>query len=1306
MNRTYKVAKSLTRGVVVTSEKASSYQGKAVKTVIAAAAALVAGTAIAAPSYVAPSDSITPLVNTGITKLEDLNKNAETVWKHTEVKQETENFFNTSNDFSFDKTLWIVGDVKKAAGSTDAYVKDFHANGLWLDGEGKTGINTGTIYVTTANDAQYWQVKAMGSNAGTIVNKGTIITKNAVAMALGSQKAEKKLQNDGLIVVEDQGRGLELGGGANVTGSAENNGRIVVGAPAKGATEIGAVYIGDGSVNNTFTNNKGASIEATDAGYAIYFGEGSNNTASLKSGSLTQGDIVVKSADSTNNIEIEKDASVTGDVIVKLGTAALTGAEGAAVDGDLIAANGSATVAEELTFNNVSVGTAAVEKTDTTLAVAASKGSVTVSGELYADTVTLNTTDSVFTNNGYTELGTVTFAKASTAGASTRDTSANGFVNNGEAVIEKLVFVNGSDVFKNNANSTVEIGSVVVPLNSDGGEVALTGVTNQGTVYTDLKNVAAKDEDGKWGATAFGTALKDSSILDESITSDVTLDEYQEIIKVLGNGIALHSANITTTDGGAISLTDANTVVSGDLGHAEVAGTYKSDKPNFSTDTQISRDLSFGSFTFTPAAENTPAITSAALGHATNTVTLRGDKNGNVINGVKSDVAVTLTNVNFGAEDEDRGTLQNDIVIAGDTKVVGSFTARDVQLAGTGTLAVEGNFTVDQLSKAANASGAATVQEFGTLTVLGEKLPADADGKPAADQTLQIGDAAITVTANSDDAGAYGSMLVAGNYTAAASAYHEAHEEENVVYVGQATTFNGTVAFNKNNTSVQNAVVIDMAGLAADTSYKAVTADKDGVTTDHQIVNADTALTADKLVINNLQAVSHDSLKYDEENKVWTALVGKVNNTTSVDVGSLFYKPTYADGVLTFNTDKELLADIRSLGLNTAGQIALSTENLQFNQNAVADKIIFGLEELVTPSENVQQTLKAEAEKLGLTLDFESGDYELTIDPTDADQVAFDQKVQGVMDGLLTQLINAENAATNMAALGGAFTTALDINDQVTAAVSRRTSAQRTEGFTPWVDVFGTTNEAKRLYGNGAGYEADIYGAVLGFDYTAACGGTLGVAFNVGQADGNSVGSGAKVDNDADFYGVSIYGAQTFGDFNVKADLGYTQVSNDLSTNNVLGSYKESLDANVFTFGLGTEYLAKFGALNVTPHAGIRLSRIDMDDSKYGADYDAMTVYQLPLGVAFSGNFDVNGWKLAPMVDLSVVPAFGDKDAVATYTGGIQNVTRVVDTNPIQATLGVSAQNGAWTFGLNYGLTAGGDDRMNNAFNANLRYSF
>ena len=49
MNRTFKVASNKLRGTVVCSEKASSYQGRSVKTVIAAAvASLVAGTAFAA----------------------------------------------------------------------------------------------------------------------------------------------------------------------------------------------------------------------------------------------------------------------------------------------------------------------------------------------------------------------------------------------------------------------------------------------------------------------------------------------------------------------------------------------------------------------------------------------------------------------------------------------------------------------------------------------------------------------------------------------------------------------------------------------------------------------------------------------------------------------------------------------------------------------------------------------------------------------------------------------------------------------------------------------------------------------------------------------------------------------------------------------------------------------------------------------------------------------------------------------------------------------------------------------------------
>ena len=99
-------------------------------------------------------------------------------------------------------------------------------------------------------------------------------------------------------------------------------------------------------------------------------------------------------------------------------------------------------------------------------------------------------------------------------------------------------------------------------------------------------------------------------------------------------------------------------------------------------------------------------------------------------------------------------------------------------------------------------------------------------------------------------------------------------------------------------------------------------------------------------------------------------------------------------------------------------------------------------------------------------------------------------KYTNIVDGKLAQLlalgealdkaqssaiINAEHAATNMAVLGGAFTTTLDVNDQVTAVLNRRMSlanlnvSRNEAGVTPWVDVFGTMNEGKRLFGNGMG---------------------------------------------------------------------------------------------------------------------------------------------------------------------------------------------------------------------------------------------
>ena len=1319
MNRTYKVAKSLTRGVVVTSEKASSYQGKAVKTVIAAAAALVAGSAIAAPSYVAPSDSITPLVNTGITKLEDLNKNAETVWKHTEVNQATENFFNTTDDFSFDKTLWIVGDIKKAAGSTDAYVKNFHANGLWLDGADKTGINTGTIYVTTANDAQYWQVKAMGSNEGTIVNKGTIIAKNAVAMALGSKEATKKLQNDGLIVVEDQGRGLELGGGANAAGSAENNGRIVVGAPAKGATEIGAVYIADGSVNNTFTNNKGASIEAADAGYAIYFGEGSNNTATLKSGSLTQGDIVVNSSTSntapTGNINIEKDASVTGDVIVNLGTAALKGAEGAAVDGDLIAANGSATVAEELTFNNVSVGAAAVATGDDS--EAATNGNVTVTGELNAATLTLNTAGSAFTNEGTVKFNTITFAKASADTPSTTDdTPAKGFVNAGKATVENLVFVNTTDTITNSGTLIVQ--------KVDTGKLESVGVTNTGTIETSLANLikSSTDEDGSvtYTATAFGSAASTNNtgdLIDTSTTGTYSLDDYKTISTALGNKFNFTNANIVLVDDegkqSKLKLEEiGSSTATGptNFGRSDVIASYNSGNPDFNGNQFLARPLTIGSLEVAKTATNENELNSLTIGNASaNPLTLRGNAKGEVIIGAKEGdklVDVTFRRVDLGAEDTDFGTIDNAVTFAAQSTITGAFTftneAGTTVAADNGNLTVNGTMTTNGLTNNGQisvngdldtawyeqGSTNAVVITDGTFAILGNKPAAtttqaegDEEAPKAFENAVKVQTVSFGATAGETNLGvlSVGASTAAAN-AAVADAYGEIDADKSVIYIAKQAVFgDGTDDLTIGGNNEATDLLVDIRGVVGTAGYAA----KDGV-----LKNAISADNTNGAKVTLVGVKNAPAAAFEGENGAKTLKLADsaTGGTLTVDYGTMFYGTSTdhtsqgtvaADGTISFarNTTYDKLLDDTYQGGNAKADL----DAVSFGHNQLSDAVVWGLT-----------------------------DYIADVKASDGYSAAQDQRQY--LENKISDYLDSVNTASVMALAGGAFNTALDVNDQVTAALERRTSlaslnAPRTTGVTPWVDVFGTTNEGKRLYGEGYGYEADIYGAVLGLDYTASCGATIGLAFNVGQADSNSVGDGIKVDNDSDFYGVSLYAAQQLGDFNLRADVGYTKLKNDLSTNTVFGQVKESEDADVFTFGVGTEYLAKFGALNIVPHAGIRLTRIDMDNSKFGADYDTMTVYQMPLGVAFSGTFDTNGWKVAPMVDLSVVPTFGDKDVKYTFVGASDS-NRVFDSNPIRATIGVEAQKDAWTFGLNYGLTAGSDDRLNNAFNANLRYSF
>ena len=309
-------------------------------------------------------------------------------------------------------------------------------------------------------------------------------------------------------------------------------------------------------------------------------------------------------------------------------------------------------------------------------------------------------------------------------------------------------------------------------------------------------------------------------------------------------------------------------------------------------------------------------------------------------------------------------------------------------------------------------------------------------------------------------------------------------------------------------------------------------------------------------------------------------------------------------------------------------------------------------------------------------------------------------------------------AAKDVASLGattGVQTMTMDAVNQMGETVADRVSllTQRAAGVNVWAAANGGMFEAKSLF-DGAGYESDIYSGVLGVDYQFACNAVLGAALTIGTADTDNKNSTVKASTDSDLVGFSVYASKTFADvLGVSADIGYLTASNDVTANGYGQAWKFSQDTDAFTIGLRTEVLAEVGAVKLVPHIGIRYTALSTDgfEAGYKTEIDDQNIFQMPVGVTVSGDFQTGDWTVAPKFDLSVVPTFGDKDADLKL--GITGVNatddlavRVIDSNPVQATLGVNATNGAWGFGLNYKLGVGSDDRMNNTFNVNVRYAF
>ena len=1067
-----------------------------------------------------------------------------------------------------------------------------------------------------------------------------------------------------------------------------------------------SVAVANGSGAATFDVADGATLtigkDATADSIASYSKTGAVSTIT-KTGA---GDLVVNGDMS----------AFVGTLTVSSGSMTIAGGIGEydlAVQEAVNAAKNSGTV------SGTSVGTSVTVKAPATLTVGnlnvTNALSVIANGDFTAGNITV-------TKGTYKDLKVLTGEKAgadhSTTGAATITVADKKTAKVGDITVDAGAFTKADSGSLTAGNATVNAanglavsaGTLTVKNFTTGASGSAT-VGNTGTLEVTGTITGEKQSLDVSGslATALnnvvdyanGTAkAKTNAVVKFSSGAFVVTDEGMQYTRAQWDSIktAAGSTNLKIANGTLVAA-DAKTpltladvgAVQGYAGAAEVVEKASGTEYTYTGE----KAMTIGKLTVNAKDANTKLTNVTLNGTEQNKFTLRGNAKGEVF-AVPTDVtAIDISYVRFGEKAADHGVVTNALKVKKDAGVdAGSFDFKgDVELNGAFSVAKDATarFLGDVKDGTITDRAVLTmgINNEGT-TVVGTVPAAD-----ATDKTLQVN--ASTQTLN-------GGLTVYGaKHEVAALQYKAAAANNNVIYVGEQTTLNKSQQFGTTATNGKNVVAIDLASVAAN-GYTA----KSGA-----ILKTADADAADQSTYSvDLLNLNSKVLTIAETGATLNLGTAFAENT-AVKLGNAFYNDgtVAADGTFAVVTDEEAVLEVETSGLHTAGAVVQAVRSYEKPTNGIAAIVYNNWEAW---NQEYKKSFFEQAKAAGLLNDhvtLEEFDPETSV--AAGKQAAFLQLGEQIGNAQWTAITNAEHAATNMAVLGGAFTTTLDVNDQVTAVLNRRMSlanlnvSRNEAGVTPWVDVFGTMNEGKRLFGNGMGYEADIYGAVLGFDYTATCGGVLGLAINVGTSDGNSTGNGQKVDNDQDFYGVSAYASRQFGSFNTKLDLGYLVTKNDLKTaSSYFGATSEKLDAKVFTVGLGAEFLASAGAVNVVPHAGIRLTTIDMDESNYGADYDKMTVYQLPLGVTFSGSFDAAGWQVAPQFDLSVVPTFGDKDAVATYAGNVKDTTRVVDTNPVQATLGVSAQNGAWTFGLNYGLTAGGDDRMNNSLNANVRYTF
>lgn len=1099
---------------------------------------------------------------------------------------------------------------------------------------------------------------------------------------------------------------------------------------AKAATPAKATYVGVVNITGDATVTEGVTVAAGTADKAAALTQTSGN---LTAKSLTVAAAVKGEKDAVTakagTFSQEADGTLTVDTLTNGGTMTVKGTVVTNADsvntgninspksktGSLNISGGTFTNDGTMTFDKITVEDGATLKTGVNLD---GKASFVVFRELElqkGSTLNINALNAKSQTDGKNDILQFTEGTVNLNGGALQVA--------GEAFTGKVALdagatanIDGDYTFEqvNNGGKATVGGTLTVTDSFTAGDFT---VENNGTLVLTSKAAGLK--------IAEGTATNNAHLInDGTITFTDAAGEFASLDKVAavkdaiapsGNGLIVFGDKVTVKADAIKDVLQDGKVTATNA--AKLAG-VELEQFKDATVTGVATALS-GSFGKVELAAGQTALTVESG--------LKLNGTGDLVT-VKEDKTVTLKGVNIGQNGK--------LTTTGAGAVVGAIAGNGALNVAAGDLTVKGNATVENLTVAADSAlvmgkaaeakavGALEVKNhalvLGTLTA-GEVNLKDADvlGTLTADKLTANGN----VFVGSDEEDVAGKLVVnelVSGTVFADPAWKDGHilslNDASQVAIGSIGA-NSTVVAGQGSLVALGTTDLDVAVKTVAAAGHAVLGTNEGQMKSAIYVDGGktydeaTDTTSYKTIAGNVIASGWSTAEFeDAANKTGVQVLE--NNLMVVDMNTI--DKTGAHAVFAnavTNNGTIYLADAEfgdKVMFSEAGYMQGTIGAITFN----GDRLMSAAFKDKVHTIAFDDAKVASYEGLE-TLPLVTAMYEGKAQNGASTSAKFNNWLMSSGNGLdREEVIAIGNDAAKLGATSAVASVTMDAISAFNDSVAARTNvlAQRAEGVTVWADVMGGHYEAKELM-DGQGYKSDVYGGVLGVD-SVVDGYTLGAAFTVATADTDSTNTLAVSSTDSDFVGFSFYGAKAFGQFNLAADLGYMKGSNDVSVNAYnIGDF--SADTDAFTLGLRGDVLVDAGSFKVVPHAGLRFTHLTTDDfeSAYTTKIDSMNIFQMPVGVTVTGNVEAAGWNVAPLLDLSVVPAFGDTDADMTL--GINGVaatsalsTQVIDSNLFQMKLGVSAQKDAFTFGLNYKLGAGSDNRVNNTFNATVGYAF